>query len=379
MPTRRELLMGGAATAAFGIASPLLATVREAPSAARRLYERAISIDGLGYLSSFDPANGPDAPLIPRTIAEIRASGLTAVNFTVGSVGNEGNMFEQSVSILAFWAGVIARHPDLLLKVDSFADLQRAKASNRVGVIFGFQDSSMFGTDLGNVKVFRDLGVRIVQPTYNLRNLAGDGCLEPANGGLSRFGHQLVPALNEAKIVVDLSHAGSRTQLDGIAASNATPVISHSGCRALVDTPRNTTDEVLRALANKGGVFGVYSMPFLRSGGQPRREDLWRHIEHALNVMGEDHVGLGTDGGIPAITDLEAYRGHLRESHERRTQAGFAAPGESPDVMLIVPDYNNPRRFELLADDLLRRGHSTGRVEKIIGGNFARVFRSVWG
>jgi membrane dipeptidase len=377
--------MGGAATAGLALASPALAMLagqtsgaRVPTGGARRLYERAISIDGLGYLSSFDPGNGPDQPLNPRTIAELRASGITAINFTVGSVGNDAGMFEQSASILAFWTGVVARHPDLLLKVDTFADLERAKRTNRVGVIFGFQDSSMFGNDVGNVKVFRDLGVRIVQPTYNLRNLAGDGCLEPANGGLSRFGHQLVAALNEAKIVVDLSHAGSRTQLDGIAASTAVPIISHSGCRALVDTPRNTGDDVMRALSNKGGVLGIYSMPFLKATGQPHAEDLWRHIEHAVNVMGEDHVGLGTDGGVPAITDLDAYRVHLRESHERRVQAGFAAPGESADVMLIVPEYNSPRRFEMLADDLLRRGHSTARVEKIIGGNFARVFRSVW-
>lgn len=301
------------------------------------------------------------------------------MNFTVGGVGNDDGMFEQSVSSLAYWTGVVARHPNLLLKVESFADLQRAKDSNRIGVIFGFQDSSMFGNDAGNVKVFRDLGVRIVQPTYNLRNLAGDGCLEPANAGISLFGRELVAALNEARIVVDLSHAGSRTQLDAIAASAATPVISHSGCRALVDTPRNTTDEVLRALAAKGGVLGLYSMPFLKSGGQPHAEDLWRHVEHAINVMGEDHVGLGTDGGIPSIRDMDAYRSHLRESHERRSRAGFAAPGESPDVMLIIPEYNSPRRFELLADDLLRRGHSSGRIEKIIGGNFARVLRSVWG
>jgi membrane dipeptidase len=376
-PSRRNFLAGGAAAAVLAALPQSAAAQTKLSRAAQQVYARATVIDGLSYLTAFDPADAPGS-LLPRFVSELRSSGITAINFTVGSVGNAPSAFEDSVGTLAYWNGIVSRSPDLLMKVERHEDLARAKQSGRLGVIFGFQDSTMFGTDLGNVEVFRDLGVRIVQPTYNLRNLAGDGCLEPANGGLSKHGHDLVAALNKAGMLVDMSHAGSRTQMDGIKASSKPVVVSHSGCRALADTPRNTTDEVIRALASKGGVLGIYFMPFLKIGSQPHAEDVWRHLEHAINVAGEDHVGLGTDGGVPAITNMDAYRKHLQESHERRTKAGFAAPGESADVMLIVPEYNSPRRFELLADDLLRRGHSSARVEKILGGNFARVFRDAW-
>src|SRR5262249_18348244 len=141
----------------------------------------------------------------------------------------------------------------------------------------------------------------IVQPTYNRRNLMGDGCLETADGGLSMLGHELIAEINRLNVLLDLSHAGPRTVSDGIAASRAPMAITHTGCRDLVDVPRNTYDRHLRALADRGGVAGIYFMPFLRASGQPHAEDLIRHLEHAVNVCGEDHVGLGTDGILSGI------------------------------------------------------------------------------
>jgi membrane dipeptidase len=178
---------------------------------------------------------------------------------------------------------------------------------------------------------------------------------------------------------VDLSHAGVRTIAEGIAASKAPVAISHTGCRALVDLPRNTGDSELRALAERGGVAGIYFMPFLRESGQPHAEDLIRHIEHAVDVCGEDHVGLGTDGSISGVALTDAYRAAFRKSVEARQKAGVSAPGESADVFTLVPEYNDPLRFRHLADDLVRRGWPSRRVEKLLGANFARLFAEVWG
>jgi membrane dipeptidase len=179
--------------------------------------------------------------------------------------------------------------------------------------------------------------------------------------------------------VLDLSHAGRRTISQGIAASKAPMAITHTGCRALVDVPRNTDDSSLRALADRGGVAGIYFMPFLRSSGQPHAEDLIRHLEHAVDVCGEDHVGLGTDGVTTATVINDATRKLQREFVEQRRKAGVAAPGEDPDVFNIVSEYNEPRRFLHLADDLARRGWTAARIDKILGANFARLFTSVWG
>jgi membrane dipeptidase len=156
-------------------------------------------------------------------------------------------------------------------------------------------------------------------------------------------------------------------------------VISHTAARALTDHPRNTGDETIRAVANKGGVVGVYFMPFLTLDSQPKGDDLIRHIEHIANVAGEDHVGIGTDNGVLPRVITEATRKANREWALGRIKAGIASPGEGPDVFPIVADYNSIDRYRRLADDLGRRGWSASRLEKLLGGNFLRVYRDAWG
>jgi membrane dipeptidase len=184
--------------------------------------------------------------------------------------------------------------------------------------------------------------------------------------------------MNNQGLLVDLSHSGRRTALDAIEASKEPVAITHTGCAALAALPRNKTDEELRRLAEKGGVAGIYLMPFLRIQGQPMAEDVVRHIEHAVRVCGEDHVGIGTDGGISPVQLTPEYIERFRRNVQDRRRLGMSAPGESEDVYTFVPDLNTPRRFELLGRHLLDRGHSAARVDKILGGNFARLFRETW-
>ena len=264
------------------------------------------------------------------------------------------------------------------MKVRSAADLRTAKSSGRLGLIYGFQDTLMLGDELGRLDTFYGLGVRVIQLTYNGRNLVGDGCLEPGNAGLSRFGLRLVERMNEIGVLVDLSHCGRRTTTDGIAASKKPVAITHSGCASLADVPRNKTDEQMRLLAERGGVFGIYLMPFLRTKGQPMSEDVIRHIAHAVDVCGEDHVGIGTDGTVSAVALTPEYLAQFKEDIARRRKLGISAPGETEEVYTFVPDLNTPRRLDTIAGMLLARGYSEERVTKILGGNFARLFAEVW-
>lgn len=354
--------------------------IRAAPAGgfSDKQYSNAIVIDALGEPGGFDPDEPRDAPLSAKSVADALASGITAVNVTVNQVGNGPGRFEQTVAGIAGVEHELAAHPDVFLKVLSARDLTAAKSSKRMGLILGFQDTSMLEGDLTRLATFYDLGVRISQPTYNRRNLMGDGCLETADGGLSRLGHELIAELNRLHMLLDLSHAGPRTISEGIAASTAPMAITHTGCRSLVDVPRNTHDDSLKALADRGGVAGIYFMPFLRASGQPHAQDLIRHLEHAVNVCGEDHVGLGTDGVISAIELNDSFAKFQRKFFEDRVKAGIAAPGEAADVFNLVPEYNSPRRFKTLADDLSHRGWSDARIEKILGRNFARLFGDVW-
>ena len=376
MLDRREFL--STAVAAALAASPLARAAAPKRAFSEQAYSKAIVIDALGGPGGFEP-DAPDDQLSAKALADVKASGVTAVNLTVNSVGNGPRKFEETVAGIASAEKMIADHPDHFMQVLTSADLKTAKRSGRMGLIYGFQDTSALDGDLQRLAVFHGLGVRIVQPVYNRRNLMGDGCLEPSNGGLSTLGHELVAEINKLKILLDLSHAGARTQADGIAACKGPMAITHTGCRALVDVPRNTHDRELKAVADRGGVVGIYFMPFLRVSGQPHAEDLIRHLEHAVDVCGEDHVGLGTDGGISGIKLDDKYAAFQRKFFEDRAKAGIAAPGEAADVFNLVPEYNDERRFFTLANDLSDRGWNAKRVEKILGANFARLFGEVWG
>jgi membrane dipeptidase len=341
-------------------------------------YDAATVID---LLASVTPFNVPDMyarPLTPEMIANARASGITAVNATCSASGVGAPSFIETVNNIAFWEREFDRHPDVLMKVKSVADLRAAKQSKRVGVILGFQDTTMFDADVARVDLFHSLGVRIAQLTYNLRNLVGDGCLEPANAGLSAFGRRVVSRMNELGMLVDVSHVGRQTTTDAIAASTQPIAATHTACSAVNDVPRNKPDNILRGIAAKGGVVGIFLMPFLRAQGQPVADDFLRHVSHAVNVCGEDHVGVGSDLSITPLDLTPEFRAKHANFVQVRRQAGIAAPGEAEDVFNYVPDFNSPRRMEQIADALAKAGHSSSRIEKIIGGNWQRLLGTVW-
>jgi membrane dipeptidase len=366
------LSSAGAATVAFG------STGRGAPRGfSDKDYERATVIDALGSIGDADAATD-ESPPSERMLRDLRASGVTAVSQTL-SVGSTGDRMSKAMRKIALFDEKVAAAPDALMRIRKALDLQIAKATKRVGLIYNVQDTSLLENDLARVATLQALGVRVIQMTYNTRNLIGDGCLERADAGLSNLGHDLVAALNQARVVMDLSHSGRRTIAESIMQAKAPPVISHTGCRDLMDHPRNVYDTELKALAAKGGVVGIYFMPFLVARGAAHKDDLIRHIEHAANVCGEDHVGLGTDGSISPVEVNDEYREGMRQEYESRVAQGIAAPGEGPDAYQFIPEYNEPRRFLRLAEDLARRGWTSSRIEKLLGANFARVYGEVWG
>jgi membrane dipeptidase len=314
-----------------------------------------------------------------RVVREAFASGLTAVNVTLGYVSGEMEPFEATIREVARTDAAIRANPADLLKVYTASDILRAKAQKKIGFVYGFQNAAMLGNDASRVEIFAGLGVRVIQLTYNPANQLGDGSLVPENRGLTPFGHEVVERLNANHIMVDLSHSGEHTCLDAARASKQPISINHTGCRALVDLPRNKTDEELRLVASKGGFVGIYFMPFVSRTGHATAEDVIAHIDHTVNVCGEDVVGLGTDGSVTSVDDLNAYRGQLAKEVEARRKAGISAAGERPDTLPFVIDLRGVSQFYSLSDRLRKKGYSTGRVEKILGQNFLRYAHDVWG
>ena len=313
-----------------------------------------------------------------RAIRDAHTSGLTATNATLGYVAGPGEPYEYTVNDIATWNAIIQAHPHDLLKVWNTQDISRAKKTNKLGIIFGFQNARCLGDKPERARTFANLGVRIIQLTYNDKNQLGDGSGVAANRGLTELGREAVAALNENRVLIDLSHSGENTCLDAIEASSSPLTISHTGCRALNDIPRNKTDREMRMVAEKGGVVGIYFMPFLREDGQARAVDVVTHLEHALNICGEDHVGIGTDGDVTAIDDMAQYRLAIAEEVKQRRQAGVSAKGESNSVIPMIPDLSGPTQFQKLASLLSQRGHSDRVIQKILGANFHRLMRDVW-
>ncbi len=370
---RRTML---AATAAVALVGPAVAKTRAA--AGPSWYDRAIIIDALG--GTGDPY-GPDGQLrwTDRAWAETVATGVTIVRDTVFPVGNGTDNWGDYRQDIANKQNLIAANPERLILIRSAADILKAKREKKFGVLLGTQDSSMVGPELDRLAKMKKDGVMTVQLTYNNRNLAGDGALEPANAGLSKLGRKTIERIEAEKLLLDLAHGGAKTMAEATAHAKRPLVISHTGARALADHVRNTDDATIKAVADKGGVVGVYFMPFLTLDSHPKGSDLIAHIEHVANVAGEDHVGIGTDNGVLPITlDPETKR-KMDEWQQQRIDLGIAAPGEAVGVYTWVEDYNSVDRYRRLAMDLAKRGWSEARLEKLFGGNFLRVYREAWG
>ena len=367
----------------LGLAAGALAATAVRPAMAAG---DPIIVNALGGLINPNRAIGRTGAAPPveadfdaRAIADAKASGLTAVNTTLGYVFGPGDPYAESIKSLDAWDAILAAHPADLMKITKAADVAKAKASGKVGLIYGFQNAIQVGDHLERVDEFAARGVRVIQLTYNPENSLGDGSMAPANRGLTAQGRKVVAKLNEARVMVDLSHSGERTCLDAIATSKVPISINHTGCRALTDLPRNKTDAELRGVAEQGGFIGIYFMPFLTLDGHPKATDVVAHIEHALKVCGEDHVGLGTDGAITAIDDLAAYQGALEKEIAERAAAGIGAKGERADTYPFVVDLRGVDQFRKLATLLIARGIKPRVIDKVLGSNFVDYAQRVWG
>jgi membrane dipeptidase len=376
MIDRRALLAGAGATVLAASAPP--------PPRSRRLIVNALG--GIADPNDWSESDRSNAvgeterkPLSPRILADARASGMSAVNVTLGYVAGGGDPFEQTVREIGVWNWRLRRHRAELAQVLTADDLTRARREGRIGIIYGVQNAAMVGEHAERIDTFAELGLRVVQLTYNPANLLGGGAVAPARTPLTKLGREVIARCNANRLMVDLSHSGERTCLEATYASAAPISINHTGCRALNDVPRNKSDEELRTVARKGGFVGIYFMPFLARNSVAHAEDVVAHIDHAVNVCGEDHVGIGTDGGTTAIDDLAAYRRHVAGQIAQRRAAGIGAPGENADTLPLVLDLQGPGQFERLAGLLARRGYSGRRIDKILGLNFLAFARAVWG
>lgn len=299
---------------------------------------------------------------------QMTQGGLTAINATIAI--HEG--FRDTISNIAHWHRLFDQYGSMITPVKSVDDIRRAKREKKVGVIFGFQSTDPIERDLYLLSVFKELGVRIIQLTYNERNYIGDGCLERTDCGLSLFGLEVIEEMNRLGILIDLSHTGYRTAMETIEASKQPVVFTHANPRTLCDHPRNKTDEQIRAVVDKGGLIGANVFPaFLAAGSKATIEDVVDVIDYLVRIAGIDHVGIGTD-----FTEGQT---------EDWFQWLFLGKSKYHKIMTTELPVVNPKgirtaaEFPNITKTLLGRGYSPADTKKIMGENFIRLFGQVWG
>ena len=303
--------------------------------------------------------------------------GLTAANATC-SVW-EG--FQGTMERIARWKRSFVANSDIAMQVLTAADIRRAKAENKVGIVLGWQNTSAIEDQLPFIQLFHDVGVRVAQLTYNTQNLLGCGCYESRDGGLSDFGREAIDEFNRVGILIDLSHVGTKTCADTIEHSKQPVCYTHVACSALKDHPRNKSDDQLRQIADKGGFIGATCYtPFLRRGPEATMDDFIEVAEHVINVAGEENVGFGTD---------------VRQNYQ--TRSIYPDEEENP----LVPDYwvkdkgyarrlvNFPARrypagykdftsYGLLTAAMEKHRWPEARIRRVMGENWVAFLGKVW-
>ncbi|HEY7758865.1 MAG TPA: dipeptidase [Burkholderiales bacterium] len=298
---------------------------------------------------------------------DMRRGGLTAANCTCCIW--EG--FRDTMSNVARWKRWFAEHSDLILQVHTTADIARAKHAGKTGIALGWQNLTGIEDQIGYLALFKELGVGIMQIAYNTQNLVGSGCYESRDGGLSDFGHEVIAEMNRLGILCDLSHVGAKTSEDVIEASKRPCAYTHCLPAALKAHPRNKSDEQLRFIAERGGFVGVTMFPpFLKRGTEATVDDYVEAIEYVIGLCGEDQVGFGTDftqGHGRAFFDWITHdKGYAR----KLTEFGDII---NPAGMREIEDYPN------LTAAMVRRGWKEARMRKVMGENWVRLLKEVWG
>ena len=351
----------------------------ESLETAEDIYKRSYSTDAMCF-GAYPPRTYVPY-LTNEKIEALRTSGITALSMcmtVVPSVMAE-NYAAEVRDVIRKWDAFVQKHADVFLKVTSAAALDTAKRTGKVGFIFNFQRTMPFGWNLNRLTEFVEMGIRQIQLTHDQRNLAADSCYEKANAGLSHFGYRVIEAINDRKVVLDLTHVGDRSALEAILHTTKPFIFSHSGCYALCPHPRNVSDRNIRAMADRGGVFCVFNQSgWLTSDPVISMDHYLAHVEHVVNLAGEDHVAMGTDGDAVNMTAMrpDEVLWHNEIFADKRKDF----PQLTWEVKhMRVPELSHPRRLLHLAQALQKKGYKTQSIEKIIGGNYVRVFKEVVG
>lgn len=320
------------------------------------IHQKAILIDGANN-SKYD-----------RALAQrLLTGGVTAVNATVAVLDH----FKDTMLKICRWRRMFNQLETVMMPIRQTEDIQAAKEYGKLGVILGLQNTAAIEEDLDLIPVLKGMGIRIMELTCNERNYVADGCFERVDAGLTRFGVEVIRRMNEHGIVIDVSHAGPQSTIEAIQRSDGPVAIMHSNCEALYDYPVNKTDEQIKLLAEKGGVFGCSFWPLLfRKGMKATLSDYVDSIDHVVDLVGINFVSVASDFFI------NRSKKELQKYHGGRSKSWWTVEVDWP---IEMPNgLRDPEDCPNITVELVKRGYSERDILKILGGNLMRLFEQVW-
>ena len=390
-PSRRAILKAAAGAAGLTIAAPFINRGRAVVRAHGRgrtaipqeystrcidLVTGSLVIDMLSplvFARSIQQRWGPDlSGMTAEEEQEFRDSEIDVFHIAVGVGGRDfEDQYQNTLLFVAGYNAIIASRPDLFVRIDSAEDLASVHGSGRAGILIGLQTSSHFHT-LDDVNQFYWLGQRVSQLTYNSRNMIGNGATERVDGGISDFGVAIVERMNEIGMAVDVSHSGDRTALDACEVSSRPVLFTHSNSRVLSGGhPRTKTDEAILAMAATGGVMGITGVRMFVKDREPTTiEDYIDHFDHVRDLVGVEHLGVGSDVDLHGYDDMpadeyEALKSAYKDSYAFRDK-------------IDIEGVDHPKRMFDLTEALIQRGYTDDHIRGILGGNFQRVLGEIW-
>ncbi|PWU28124.1 peptidase M19 [Pseudomonas sp. RW407] len=318
-----------------------------------------LMIDGLQY------SNWSEA-----IFRQMREGGLSAVHATIAYHENA----RETLSRLGEWNRRFEAWPELIRPVRQASDIRLAHQEGRVGVFFGLQNCSPIEDDIDLVEVFRQLGVFIMQLTYNNQSLLASGCYESEDNGISRFGRQVIAEMNRVGMLIDMSHSAERSTLEAIELSSRPVIISHANPSSFHPARRNKSDRVLQAIAESGGLLGFSTYPFhLRDASNCSLEDFCDMVARTADLMGVQRIGIGSDLCQQQPLQVLEWMRNGRWSKDKDYGEGSADNAHWPEPLGWFRD---SRDFPVIARGLRQRGFAETDVHDIMGLNWLRLLES---
>ena len=302
-----------------------------------------------------------------EVISEVRSGGIDVVHATVGVWED----LSGAMTRIGAFRHLCRHNADLIRIVRSVDEIHEAVDDDVLAVVLGFQNSSMLGDDPEMAGIFADVGIRVVQLTYNIANHLGSSCWEPHDGGLTRVGHRMVAALNDAGVLVDISHVGNRTGMEAVHASSRPIAITHGNPTSFCDSPRNKPDDLVAAVAERGGVVGCTLYPLFMGGSGTSRSSFCRMMVDLAERIGPEHVAVGSDAVLGWQPGALSW---MRNGRWNRPDD----PDEAPQFPDWPPWFQGPEDFGSLAEGLDEAGLSPTDRDAILGDNWLRLFSVVF-